>query len=86
MRPGKGAAADQFGGAGCRHRPFGRRLRRSRARCERQPGPLFGEGPFAALDEFEPLRELSPVRDLPSETELNGVDMAETRRETAQIS
>jgi len=29
---------------------------------------LFGEGPFAALDEFEPLRELSPVRDLPSET------------------
>jgi prevent-host-death family protein len=29
---------------------------------------LFGEGPFAKLDEFEPLRELSPVRDLPSET------------------
>ena len=29
---------------------------------------LFGEGPFAALDEFEPLRERSPVCDPPSET------------------
>jgi len=29
---------------------------------------LFGTGPFAALDEFEPLRVRSPVRDLPSWT------------------
>ena len=28
---------------------------------------LFGEGPFTALDEFEPHRERSPVRDLSSE-------------------
>ncbi|KGM33040.1 type II toxin-antitoxin system Phd/YefM family antitoxin [Inquilinus limosus] len=27
---------------------------------------LFGEGPFAKMDEFEPLREFSPVRDLPT--------------------
>ncbi|MGK9231667.1 type II toxin-antitoxin system Phd/YefM family antitoxin [Inquilinus limosus] len=27
---------------------------------------LFGEGPFAVLDEFEALREPAPVRDLPS--------------------
>ncbi len=27
---------------------------------------LFGDGPFAALDEFEELREQAPVRDLPS--------------------
>jgi len=29
---------------------------------------LFGNGPFAALDELEPLRERSPVHDLPSWT------------------